>query len=109
MSTEFLQYVRDRHNQKIGVFVVNIDDTGNMVIGHSLCATKRGETFSREFGKRIASGRKNCKRNTSININDKDGIEKYSLNLPQSTRSIFNRIVGRCQRIVNKKNETISS
>jgi hypothetical protein len=60
METEFsheplIEYVRDRHNQKVGVVVAcKMEGTDTVVIGHSKANLSRGDKFDKKLGINIA-------------------------------------------------------
>ena len=53
-----IEYVRDRHNQKVGVVVAcKFEGNDNVVIGHSKANLSRGDKFNKDLGLHIAIDR----------------------------------------------------
>lgn len=112
MSVRITQFVRDRHNQRKGLFDVIVDrESGeNISLGWSLCSSKRVEgkkvdKFDREWGLDLASKRREKKAVLNFSVDDKSSVEAARNSIPHSMRGTFDRVINRCDRIVNGKKE----
>ncbi|MAG26111.1 hypothetical protein CMI47_11080 [Candidatus Pacearchaeota archaeon] len=65
MSTQILEYVKNRKGQRVGVFVAAVQADGNVQIGWSKCHGTK-DKWNRERGIEIASRR--AKSGTNISI-----------------------------------------
>lgn len=109
MTVSFIQYARVRDNHRKGIFAVNIDGS-HVSIGWSLCATKRGDRFNRDFGLQIAEARREKRESLNFSIHDEIAISEARDEIPHSMTPTFDRIIDRCRRIVSKRitNENIA-
>ena len=123
MTVRITQFVRDRHNQRKGLFDVIIDreSNDNISLGWSLCSSKKVEgkkvdKFDREWGIDLASRRRDKDKKAkepvlNFSIDDKSSVESARESIPQSMRKTFDRVMNRCDRIINSENavkETVS-
>lgn len=117
MSIRITQFVRDRHNQRKGLFDVIVDreSSENISLGWSLCSSKRVEgkkvdKFDREWGLDLAGRRRDKDKKAeepvlNFSIDDKSSVEAARNSIPHSMRGTFDRVISRCDRIVNGKKE----
>lgn len=56
MRNEIIQYIRNKHRDKIGILLANVENGSVIRIGYSL-KCKRDKNFNREFGIKIARAR----------------------------------------------------
>lgn len=99
MTVNFTQFVRDRRNQRRGLFIVYLT-ADKVSIGWSLCSTSRGDEFDRELGIGIAEGRIGKREDSTFSILDQDAVNHMRDRLPHSMRSTFDRVIKRCNRIL---------
>lgn len=83
-----IQYLRDKNGAPKGlVMAVNINN--ECVIGYSLC--RKGDTFNKEYGKKIAIGR------AAIDRRKEDGsIDPYIL--PFTLNPIYEQVIDRARK-----------
>jgi hypothetical protein len=59
MNTELVEYVKDRHGNRVGVVVAIKHPELGFCVGWSKCALNRGDTFDKKKALLIARGRAN--------------------------------------------------
>jgi len=113
MTVRITQFIRDRRNQRRGLFdaIINRDSKEQVSLGWSLCSTTKGDRFNRELGLHVAEGRREKDKVLNFSVNCKESVEAARESIPHSMRETFDRVINRCDRIVNSENavkETVS-